>query len=668
MPTITKSKISDSLYQDLGGKTVGNVGNASKSADNVFNLVQKSTASIAIDSNKSVREPFTRHDYDRMRPAEALPTKFKDVVNACRTSYFRVGIVRNVIDMMTDFASEDLRIVHPDKKIEAFLRVWMKKAAILEAVDEFIRHFLLDGNVVIKRVTAQLTQPVENQWMEHRASAEADQKLYTEPSPNKREIPWKYIFLNVAALEWIDADTSKLTGKKQLAFRVAPGIANALTKPSSDFRNKLVDRIPKEVMDTITIKKSNLVPLDMEKLYVAHNKKDSWDDWAWPFLYAVLSEIKLREKLQQADRSAIDGVINVIRIWKLGDHKEGILPTAAVTQRLSDILEQNTGGGTMDIVWDSMIECQELYPPVDKILGSEKYEQVNRDILIGLGVPEVLIGGQGSNFSNSWIQLRTLVEKLEYVRTRVEDWLMGEISALCKAMDITTLPTVRFNQMNLEDENITRKLIVGLLDRGVISVEAVLQAYGEDYLIEVQRMSEEAKVFKKMGIEPKSPLDQPEPTIPGGAAPKKKKKSTNPQGKPPKEKTVMMKTRTANPRRSAGGLSVKGLDAVDAIDEYVIPVYMESIGVSNARKLTSEQKEDINNIRVHVLSCIKPTDSLDEEKILDTAENGISNPEVVRSIRYATKEFLDSHSVEPTLSQRKRLEALAWAETFTNNG
>ncbi len=661
MSTISKKQVEESLYRDLNGKAIGVTGSFKSLVDehHVVQKLNKATAAISVDSNSSVRAPFTRSDYTYFRPNEALPTKFKDVIHACRMSYYKVGVVRNVIDMMTDFTTEDLRIVHPDKKIEAFIRVWMKKTNLMEAVDEFVRHFLIDGNVVVKRITAQLTQPVENQWMEHRASAEADEKLYTEPSPNKREIPWRYTFLNVAALEWINPEMSSITGQKKLAFRVSPSLLNTI-RTSNDFKDKILDKVPADVLKDLVGKKGNLVPLDMERLYVAFNKKDSWDDWAWPFLYSVLSEIKYRDKLKQADWSALDGFINVIRLWKLGDHANGILPSNAVYERLKGILEQNTGGGTVDIIWDSMIECQELYPPVKDILGSEKYEQVNRDILIGLGVPEVLIGGQGSNFSNSWIQLRTLVEKLEYIRTRVEDWLMGEIAFLCKSMGIDTLPTVRFNQMNLEDENITRKLIVGLLDRGVISVEAVLQAYGEDYLIEVQRMQEESKMFKKMGIEPKSPLDQPEPTVPG-AAPKKKPK---PKGRPSNEKNVMMKTRTPNVRRSAGNLAVFGLDAVDAIDTYVLPLYMESINVSNARKLTSEQKEDLNYMRMHVLSCIKPNDKLDEQSMVNIAESSESNSELVQAIKQSIYAFTAEYGVEPSLSQRKRLEAIAWSEYY----
>jgi hypothetical protein len=199
------------------------------------------------------------------------------------------------------------------------------------------------------------------------------------------------------------------------------------------------------------VRKNGGYELDMDKIFVSYSKKDSWDDWAVPFLYSVISDIKFKDKLRQAEIAALDGVINVIRVWKLGDHKEKILPAEGAIDRLLEILETNTGGGAIDIVWDSMIDMKDYYPPIAEILGADKYKEVDRDILIGLGIPEVLLGGGGANFSNSFIQLKTIIERLKAVRTKITEWLDKEVQLVCKAMDIK-IPRIRFGQMNLEDE------------------------------------------------------------------------------------------------------------------------------------------------------------------------------------------------------------------------
>jgi hypothetical protein len=624
-----------------------------------FESVQHASAGLG---NVRTRDGYHEGDYYRQRTQDIVPSRFRDVIYACRKAYLQVGVVRNVIDLMTDFACEDLKIIHPDKKVEAFFKVWMAKIKLKDAIDEFVRHFFIDGNVVVKRYLARLSKPVEDQWMEKTMKADDPEKLYVEDQVGRREIPWRYSFLNVSALYWMGGEAAQASGDKQLAFRPSESLVNAIRTPSDDLQRSMVNNLPIGVRNAVSSNSTaGLVPLDMEELYIAHNKKDSWEDWAPPYLYAVLSDIAFKHKLRQAEISAMDGWINVIRLWKLGDHKEGFFPGTPVVEKLLDLLQVNTGGGVMDIVWDSMIDVKELYPPVKDILGEEKYTQVNKDILIGLGVPEVLIGGEGANFSNSFIQLKTLVEKLNYVRDKLKDWLYQEVHLVCRAMDIPVAPKIRFNQMNLEDESVTRKLIIELLDRGIISVEAVLQVYGEDILIEAERIRGEKAIFKDAGIKVKSPLDPPpvKPGIPGAKAP-----GTTPNGgKPVKTTDVGRKPRKAKPLR-ATELTVKALDIIDIVDNHIVPLYMESEGVANARRLTAEQKDELNTMRMVILASIKPDQDITEEHIVDIVQNSSNiNNSVVQHIQNNITSFA-SNGILPTLAQRKRIEAASWAEYY----
>lgn len=609
-----------------------------------------------------VRSEFNRYDYYSQRPHDIIPKKFPDIIRSCRAIYLRTNVVRNVIDMMTDFACEGLKIIHPDKSVEAFFKVWAAKVKLADAIDEFVKHFFIDSNVVVKRTTAKLSKPVQSQWMER---AMADQlitsepeKLYVENQVAAGEIPWRYHFLNVAALFWQGGEQARITGDRVLAFRPSTSVLNSLRDSSLDLSTSL----PTSVIDSLK-GGSSIVPLDMNSIYVCHSKKDSWEDWAPPFLYCILDDVKFKNKLRQAENAALDGLINVTRLWKLGDHKaaQPIFPSKPLADKLIDLLENNTGGGAIDIVWDSMIEMEEFYPPIAEILGPEKYTQVDRDILIGLGIPEVLIGGSGSNFSNSFIQLKTLIERLNYVRRKVKEWIYGEIHLVCQAMDIPIAPKIRFNEMNLEDQNIARKLIVGLLDRGIISVEAVLQVYGEDFLMEVERMRGEQKIFKESDIEVKGPFDQPQP-VPGTTVTKKKKGQPG-QGRPSQTNDVGRKTRTPKPRRSAAVVAVQ---KVLEIDNIISEMYMESEGVSNARKLTHKQREDITGIRQLILSCIKIDDKIDKESVATILENNESlhNQQIKTNIQYATREFIISIGRKPNLSEQRTIEAMAWADYF----
>lgn len=633
--------------------------NYNKSMDKFTGLITRKTETTTAASEATVlntRAPYFSDNYYRNRPYDILPSRYRDIVYACRMSYLRVGIVRNVIDLITDFATEGLQFVHPDKKVEAFFRVWSTKAQTDEASNEFVRHFLVDGNVVVRRLMAKITEPVKNQWEQRSYADSGIDKLYKENQGRKNEIPYRYTFLNTASLYWLGGDVSRALPNRQLGFKVSSTLINAIRTPRNIFQEQLANNLPDDLKSKLTTESSGIIALDMEELHVSHNHKDSWEDWAPPFLYSILSDLQFRDKLKQAEISALDGVINVIRLWKLGDHKEGILPAEAAMEKLTEILESNTGGGAIDIIWDSMIEMKDFYPPIDKILGSEKYTQVNRDILIGLGVPEVLIGGEGANFSNSFIQLKTLKERLNYIRDSLKDWLNEEAQIVCDAMGFDIVPKIKFNEEALDDNNINKKLVLGLLDRGIVSTEAVLQVYGEDFLIEMGRIKSEKPILKNAGVKIKSPLD---PTT---------KPKGNTGGRPDGGDNVGADDRTPKPRRSSEDSVTRAVfaaDAIDAIDEYIIPIYSKQFNISNARQLTNEQKKEINEIRCLVLSSIKPDDDISEECILNIAEDtSKANFDIIKLIDKNISNFM-AGGKSPTLQQRKRLESISWAQYYT---
>ena len=77
-----------------------------------------------LDTNTSGKPGLTRRDYDFFRPDESVPRRIKGIIKRADDIYQRVGLVKNVIDLMGDFAAQGIRIVHPNKKIERFYRKW----------------------------------------------------------------------------------------------------------------------------------------------------------------------------------------------------------------------------------------------------------------------------------------------------------------------------------------------------------------------------------------------------------------------------------------------------------------------------------------------------------------------------------------------------------------
>ena len=73
---------------------------------------------IDIEPNRSVKPGFTSKDYYAFRPDEAVPNQQRRIIKMCMDAYDKVGIIRNIIDLMGDFGSQGIQIVHRDKTVE----------------------------------------------------------------------------------------------------------------------------------------------------------------------------------------------------------------------------------------------------------------------------------------------------------------------------------------------------------------------------------------------------------------------------------------------------------------------------------------------------------------------------------------------------------------------
>ena len=104
---------------------------------------------IDIEPNISVRTDFLKDDYYRFRPHEEPGTNIKQSMSMCMKAYERVGIVKNVIDLMGDFASQGITLNHSNKQIEQFYRKWWNKIGGAERSERFLNMLYRCGNVII---------------------------------------------------------------------------------------------------------------------------------------------------------------------------------------------------------------------------------------------------------------------------------------------------------------------------------------------------------------------------------------------------------------------------------------------------------------------------------------------------------------------------------------
>ena len=654
------------------------------------------TSYIDIEPNRSVRTSFLRQDYDNFRPGESVSSQQKRIMKMSMQAYDRVGIIRNVVDLMSDFASQGLILVHPNKTIEKFYRKWFVQVGGMDRSERFLNYLYRCGNVIVKRRTAKLNQQKER---ELKRSGGADLEIKDMKVP-RREIPWTYDFLNPLAIDVKDSG-GQMVGKPEFVLNLSKYTYESLIN-SSTTNKTIFKTLPIDLQRRLT-QGDRTIPLDPEKVSFYYYKKDDWLLWANPMIYAILDDITMLEKMKLADLAALDGAISNVRLWTVGDLDHKIIPTKAAINKLRDILASNVGGGTMDLVWGPELKFTESQSQVYKFLGAEKYQPVLTSIYAGLGIPPTLTGAStGGGYTNNYVSLKTLIERLEYGREILAQFWRHEIELIRKAMGFRFPAEIHFDSIILSDEAATKQLLIQLADRDIISHETLLERFRELPGIERIRVRREerervndttspkkagpyhnpqhkediAKIaltkdvldsdeyLEKFGLPPAVREEEEEPSAPKQETDYDPEKPT---GRPPfsrdtkkrKEKRVL--PRSGDPTTA----TLWALEAQGKISDIISPIALSHFNKKNARSLNKAQVDQLEYLKMCILTGTTPYMDITPELVKQLVDNGTKpSAEFNTIVANKVEAFVSTNNKKPNSSELKYIYAAAFVDMY----
>ena len=704
--------MSDDLYLTWGDEQERSKA-YEKASDNVnaYDGVQKSFAYdyrtfIDVESNRSVRPSFYRSDYTAFRPGEAVPKQQKRIIKMCMQAYDKVGIIRNVIDLMGDFASQGITLVHPNRNVEKFYRKWFENVNGIDRSERFLNYLYRCGNVVVKRRTARINKNKEAEMK--RSTAAADMKIENVPV-ERRVIPWKYDFLNPMAVD-VKNNGGEFAGDLEYVLKVSKNTINSMM--SYQGRKGVNKQLPTDIMRKFK-NGDREIELDQNKLSVFHYKKDDWNLWANPMIYAILDDIIMLEKMKLADLAALDGAISNVRLWTIGDLDHKIIPTKAAINRLRDILASNVGGGTMDLVWGPEIDFKESSTQVYKFLGAEKYQPVLTSVYAGLGIPPTLTGAAGATggYTNNYVSLKTLIERLEYGREVLKGFWAQEIAMVQKAMGFRFPAEMHFDSIILSDEAAQKQLLMQLADRDIISQETLLERFREMPGIERIRVRRESRERTKDSSAPRKagPFHNPQHSddvaklaitkdlldneeyletlglppaenqaeveteqvkrVEDNSSPEQEEAydpvSENPDGGRP------MHSRDSGPRKQKRVLPRSGegvaktlwaYEAQKAIADLVMPMALEHYNKKNARSLTKSEFDQLEYLKLCILTGMKPYMEIDADVIKSIIDSSTKpSKDFTQSIENSVASFVDTQNRKPSVDEMRYIYASTFA-------
>jgi hypothetical protein len=660
------------------------------------------------DSNISVRSEYNRADYEYFRRSEQRPSTEEESIRLAMKAYENIAVIRTVIDMMADFTIQGIRIYHRDPKVQNFLDEW-SNFIDFKGVSERIANMLYrTANCPIKMTYGRVPVYFENEWK--KASANFNDEVTLERREVvKKTIPLRYNILNPLSLKVIGGDIAAFVGKPVYGLKINNKLASMIKTlnkaTTTDQRSQeLMQYVPQE-MKTSILGGTTIIPLDQDKLKVLFYKKDDWNTWACPFLCALFEPLFMLEKMHLADISALDGAISQIRLWNLGDLEHKIVPTSAGIRKLQNILA-NVGNGTLDLVWGPELKFTESNSQVHNYLKSEKYQQVMSEIYAGLGVPPSLTaaGGTGqTGFTNNYISMKTLVERLNYGRNVIERFWEDQLKILQKAFGWRFPASIDFDFKVLGDDSSEKALLIDMYDRNLIPAETMQQIFGRDPKIEKikgdkeERMRKSGKLPPKAGPFHNAMIEEDMKKIilqSGGVAPSEvgvellpKKEGEKPiaeitekfkaefKPKPTQggrtlnsKDTKQRKKKAVKPRSSVASVgSFIGIynwanEAQAKINELLTPAILERTGKGNLRQLTNKEVDVFEDMKMRILYNLDPYCEINLENVYNilTANVSVSSDFVVNCKTLAAT-FEQKNNKKPTLKEMREIQSSAYA-------
>lgn len=621
-------------------------------------------------------------------------------------AYREVGIVRNVIDIMTDFASEGLSMDHPIESQQRFYEAWAKKVNLNELARQVLQGMYKWGNVGVFKFWGKIRPKTKKEMMAKAKElfAQGKDKEATKAFFRNNEkfakarIPVRYSCIPPFRIRiW----GTVLFDDRKHFYHVSSLDRLKLENPADNasvLEKSLIDSMDPGMRNQL--QRDGFIEFPQDNFNMFHYKRDCSRLWSDPLILPVMDDLRYKKLLRRLDMSVAESIINPITVFKLGKTVEGFAPTKEMFQNLATLLK--TPVQTKTLIWSDLIEVEQHHIDASEVLSMEKYQEVNDAILAGLGISSVLInggnmsGGKSSGgFAGAFLSVRTLLERLEDARNIIIKFLRDEVSIVRKAMGWKRDPIISWSQMSLKDEAAEKRIVMDLLDRKVISAESALNFLGFDKDVEMRRKVREDKLTDKSGtVHSVGPYEEAV-RVQGDSDPARlgidvQEKQLEIQEKAAEEQTRVAKqqakeTKQDGPSRGPGRTADRGdtssrrqtkerkprvtavnlevaLKNRESIEDWFKPLYLESIKKSNLRQLTAKEKRNFNSCILAIYASMPNVENYTESLISAYAnkllQTGFKIDSKYRNIRSdLIEQFVKENNCKPKINGMKKIDS-----------
>jgi hypothetical protein len=228
-----------------------------------------------------------------------------------------------------------------------------------------------------------------------------------------------------------------------------------------------------------------------------------------PYIAPVLDALQHKRRMRRMDYSIMDKVISAIMHIKVGDKDFPVTSSEEDKEVFSDLRSQLMLRFQSDqnlerifqLITNHTVDIKWVFPETTLLTEKGRYDDINEEILFGLGFPRVLITGESakSGTSNSEIAVMSPVKTMEVLRRKI----LRVIKDICKTVaeeNNFKVPSVKFAALNLHSFVDFVASLDTLYKMSGISRTDVAEYLGYDFLEQADKLEAEEKLIEQKGL------------------------------------------------------------------------------------------------------------------------------------------------------------------------
>jgi hypothetical protein len=228
-----------------------------------------------------------------------------------------------------------------------------------------------------------------------------------------------------------------------------------------------------------------------------------------PYISSALDALQHKRKMRRMDYSIMDKVISAVMHVKVGSDEFPVTNSDEDKAVFSDLRNQlmlrfqsdQTLERIFQLITNHTVDISWVFPETSLLTESGRYNDINEEILFGLGFPRILITGEASKSgaSNSDIASISPVKTIESIRRK----LLKVIRDICKHVaeeNNFKPPLVKFKAVNLHSFVDFMASLEKLYNMSGVSRSEVSEYMGYDFLDQADKLEMEEKLIKEKGL------------------------------------------------------------------------------------------------------------------------------------------------------------------------